>query len=85
MLDEPTNHLDSDAKHWLMKFLAAYRGALVVVSHDLGLLDGAITRSCTWTATASCRASGDVLEVPGRPPRRRGAASQRSPGVSEPR
>ena len=44
LLDEPTNHLDSDAKHWLMRFLAAYRGALVVVSHDLGLLDGAITR-----------------------------------------
>ena len=44
LLDEPTNHLDSDAKHWLMKFLAGYRGAIVVVSHDLGLLDGAITR-----------------------------------------
>jgi ATPase subunit of ABC transporter with duplicated ATPase domains len=44
LLDEPTNHLDSDAKHWLMRFLAAYRGALVVVSHDLALLDGAITR-----------------------------------------
>ena len=44
LLDEPTNHLDSDAKVWLMRFLAAYRGALVVVSHDLGLLDAAITR-----------------------------------------
>jgi ATPase subunit of ABC transporter with duplicated ATPase domains len=27
-----------------VRFLAGYRGALVVVSHDLGLLDGAITR-----------------------------------------
>lgn len=44
MLDEPTNHLDTDAKSWLMKFLLAYRGALLVVSHDLGLLDEAITR-----------------------------------------
>ncbi len=44
MLDEPTNHLDADAKHWLMKFLASYRGALIVVSHDLKLLDAAITR-----------------------------------------
>ena len=44
LLDEPTNHLDSDAKHWLMRFLAGYRGALVVVSHDLGLLDASITR-----------------------------------------
>jgi ATPase subunit of ABC transporter with duplicated ATPase domains len=44
LLDEPTNHLDSDAKQWLMGFLRSYRGALVVVSHDLALLDEAITR-----------------------------------------
>lgn len=44
MLDEPTNHLDTDAKSWLMKFLRSYRGALLVVSHDLMLLDEAITR-----------------------------------------
>lgn len=44
MLDEPTNHLDSDAKEWLMAFLRTYRGALLVVSHDLQLLDQAITR-----------------------------------------
>ena len=44
MLDEPTNHLDTDAKTWLMGFLRSYRGALLVVSHDLDLLDEAITR-----------------------------------------
>jgi ATPase subunit of ABC transporter with duplicated ATPase domains len=44
LLDEPTNHLDTDAKAWLMKFLASYRGALLVVSHDLVLLDRSITR-----------------------------------------
>jgi ATPase subunit of ABC transporter with duplicated ATPase domains len=44
LLDEPTNHLDSDATSWLMGFLAGYRGALLVVSHDLDLLDQAITR-----------------------------------------
>jgi len=44
MLDEPTNHLDTDAKAWLMGFLGSYRGALLVVSHDLHLLDKAITR-----------------------------------------
>jgi ATPase subunit of ABC transporter with duplicated ATPase domains len=43
-LDEPTNHLDVDAKEWLMGFLRQYRGALVVISHDLDLLDEAITR-----------------------------------------
>ncbi|MHB1486089.1 MAG: ABC-F family ATP-binding cassette domain-containing protein [Acidimicrobiales bacterium] len=44
LLDEPTNHLDIDAREWLMGFLRSYRGALVVVSHDLDLLDEAITR-----------------------------------------
>jgi ATPase subunit of ABC transporter with duplicated ATPase domains len=43
-LDEPTNHLDIDAKEWLMGFLRGYRGALLVISHDLELLDEAITR-----------------------------------------
>jgi ATPase subunit of ABC transporter with duplicated ATPase domains len=43
LLDEPTNHLDLDAKAWLMDFLAGYDGALLVVSHDLPLLDEAIT------------------------------------------
>ena len=43
-LDEPTNHLDVDAKEWLMGFLRSYRGALLVISHDLELLDEAITR-----------------------------------------
>ncbi|MEY4371577.1 MAG: hypothetical protein RL219_346 [Actinomycetota bacterium] len=44
LLDEPTNHLDVDAKNWLMGFLRTYRGALLVISHDLDLLDEAITR-----------------------------------------
>jgi ATPase subunit of ABC transporter with duplicated ATPase domains len=44
LLDEPTNHLDADAKHWLVRFLESYRGALLVVSHDIALLDAAITR-----------------------------------------
>ncbi|MFQ5517612.1 MAG: ABC-F family ATP-binding cassette domain-containing protein, partial [Acidimicrobiia bacterium] len=43
LLDEPTNHLDLDAKAWMMGFLASYRGALLVVSHDLPLLDESIT------------------------------------------
>lgn len=44
LLDEPTNHLDLDAKTWLLNFLRAYKGALLVISHDLELLDEAITR-----------------------------------------
>jgi ATPase subunit of ABC transporter with duplicated ATPase domains len=44
LLDEPTNHLDVDAKGWLMRFLGTYKGALMVVSHDIALLDSSITR-----------------------------------------
>jgi ATPase subunit of ABC transporter with duplicated ATPase domains len=44
LLDEPTNHLDADAKGWMLDFLRSYRGALIVISHDLDLLDEAITR-----------------------------------------
>ena len=43
LLDEPTNHLDLDAKAWLIEFLGGYRGGMLVVSHDLPLLDEAIT------------------------------------------
>ena len=44
LLDEPTNHLDIDAKMWMLDFLRNYKGALLVISHDLELLDEAITR-----------------------------------------
>jgi ATPase subunit of ABC transporter with duplicated ATPase domains len=44
LLDEPTNHLDNDARDWLFGFLRTYRGALVIISHDLELLDESITR-----------------------------------------
>lgn len=34
LLDEPTNHLDIDSLQWLVKFLRAYKGAIILVSHD---------------------------------------------------
>ncbi len=44
ILDEPTNHLDRSAKRWLLDELARFNGALLVVSHDLKLLDHSITK-----------------------------------------
>jgi ATPase subunit of ABC transporter with duplicated ATPase domains len=39
VLDEPTNHLDGDGRTWLLQVLQAWRGGLVVVSHDRQLLN----------------------------------------------
>ncbi len=44
LLDEPTNHLDIDSIAWLEELLAAWRGALVVVTHDRRFLDRVATR-----------------------------------------
>jgi ATPase subunit of ABC transporter with duplicated ATPase domains len=44
LLDEPTNHLDADSIGWLRQFLVAHKGGLVVISHDVALLEDTVTR-----------------------------------------
>ena len=44
ILDEPTNHLDLDAIRFLEDWLAAYRGGLVLVTHDRHVLDRVTTK-----------------------------------------
>ncbi len=39
LLDEPTNHLDLTSLDWLEKYLEAYRGAVLIVSHDREFLN----------------------------------------------
>ena len=41
-LDEPTNHLDLEATIWLEKFLASWKGGMVLISHDRTFLDRSI-------------------------------------------
>ncbi|MGY8778051.1 MAG: ABC-F family ATP-binding cassette domain-containing protein [Longimicrobiales bacterium] len=44
LLDEPTNHLDILSIRWLEKFLHAFSGPVVVISHDHRFLDNVATR-----------------------------------------
>ena len=44
LLDEPTNHLDADTIAWLEAWLSAFRGAVVIVTHDRYLLEATATR-----------------------------------------
>jgi ATPase subunit of ABC transporter with duplicated ATPase domains len=44
LLDEPTNHLDADSVSWLRDHLRSFRGGLVVISHDTGLLETVVNK-----------------------------------------
>lgn len=42
LLDEPTNHLDLESVQWLRAFIAAYEGAVLIVSHDRAFMDACV-------------------------------------------
>lgn len=44
LMDEPTNHLDIGTIKWLEQYLQAYRGTLIIVSHDRYFLDKIVGR-----------------------------------------
>lgn len=51
VLDEPTNHMDSNARSWLASYLAAYKGTLILVSHDAAMM----RRVCTSIAEVAAQ------------------------------
>ncbi|HEX3707064.1 MAG TPA: ABC-F family ATP-binding cassette domain-containing protein [Mycobacteriales bacterium] len=51
LLDEPTNHLDADSIVWLRDFLRGHRGGLVVISHDVELLEVTVNKVFHLDAT----------------------------------
>ena len=60
LLDEPTNHLDADSIVWLRDFLRSYSGGVVVISHDVDLLQLTVNRVFHLDAT---RAVLDVYNM----------------------
>jgi len=60
LLDEPTNHLDADSITWLRDFLRQHDGGLVVVSHDVELLEAVVNK--VWYLDAN-RTTVDVYNV----------------------
>jgi len=51
LLDEPTNHLDADSITWLRDFLRSHSGGLVLISHDVELLEHVVTKVFHLDAT----------------------------------
>ena len=60
LLDEPTNHLDADSIVWLREFLRNHKGGLIVISHDVGLLEACVNKVLHLDAN---RAEVDVYNM----------------------
>ena len=60
LLDEPTNHLDADSITWLRDFLSKHEGGLIMISHDVELLDQVCNK--VWFLDA-VRGEADVYNM----------------------
>lgn len=62
LLDEPTNHLDIDSRQALIHALAAFEGAVVIVSHDMNLVAATADRLFLVEAGNVTRFEGDIAD-----------------------
>lgn len=60
LLDEPTNHLDADSITWLRGFLQRHEGGLIIISHDVELLEAVVNK--VWFLDA-VRSEVDVYNM----------------------
>lgn len=60
LLDEPTNHLDADSISWLREFLIKHEGGLIMISHDVELLEAVCNK--VWFLDA-VRGEADIYNM----------------------
>lgn len=60
LLDEPTNHLDADSIAWLREFLKKHEGGLIMISHDVELLEAVCNK--VWFLDA-VRGEADIYNM----------------------
>ena len=60
LLDEPTNHLDADSITWLRQYLKSFSGGLIVISHDVSLVEHVVNKVLHLDAN---RSEMDVYNV----------------------
>ncbi|WP_419825948.1 ABC-F family ATP-binding cassette domain-containing protein [Sphingomonas sp.] len=90
ILDEPTNHLDVDAREALVRALAGYAGAVVIVSHDRHMIELAADRLVLVDAGTAREYDGSlddytamVLAKPGAAEKKAGRKGDRRSGAEK--
>ena len=85
ILDEPTNHLDIPMRDALVEALAEYKGAVIIVSHDRGILDASCDRLWLVTEGQVKAFDGDLDDYEALVVSGRGGGSGRAPGEGKSR
>ncbi|MDO6383639.1 ABC-F family ATP-binding cassette domain-containing protein [Leptospira santarosai] len=65
MLDEPNNYLDIVAIRWLEEFLREWEGEIILVTHDRGFMDAAVTHTIAIHRTKAIKVQGDTDKLYG--------------------
>jgi len=63
LLDEPTNYLDIISIRWLERFLRAWPGELVVITHDRSFMDSVVTHTMMIHRNRIRKVSGDTTKI----------------------
>ncbi len=63
LLDEPTNYLDIVSLRWIERFLRAWKGELIIISHDRGFLDSVCTDTMMIYRNTFRKVSGNCAKL----------------------